>query len=38
LYDINSTPVLYLLNREKKIVAKRLSVEQLKDFIEKGIQ
>ncbi|MFN5884828.1 MAG: thioredoxin-like domain-containing protein [Bacteroidota bacterium] len=38
LYDINSTPVLYLLNKEKKIIAKRLSVEQLKDFIEKGIQ
>ena len=36
-FDINTTPVIYLLNRDKKIVAKRLSVEQVKDFIEKGL-
>lgn len=36
-YDVYSTPVIYLLGKEKKIIAKRLSVEQLKDFIEKGI-
>jgi peroxiredoxin len=34
LYDIYSTPVLYLLDENKKILAKRLSVEQLKDFIK----
>ncbi len=34
LYDIYSTPTIYLLDRTKKIIAKRLSVEQLKDFIK----
>ena len=34
LYDIYSTPVLYLLDENKKIVAKRLNVEQLKEFIK----
>ncbi len=38
LYDIYSTPVIYLLNEKKEIVAKRLSVDQVADFIEKGIQ
>lgn len=38
LYDINSTPVIYLLNKDKKIAAKRLTVEQIKEFIEKGIE
>jgi thiol-disulfide isomerase/thioredoxin len=36
-YDVYSTPVVYLLGKDKKIIAKRLSVEQLKEFIEKGI-
>lgn len=36
-YDVYSTPVVYLLGKDKKIIAKRLSIEQLKDFIEKGI-
>jgi thiol-disulfide isomerase/thioredoxin len=38
LYDIYSTPVIYLLNEKKEIIAKRLSVEQVADFIEKGIE
>lgn len=38
LYDIYSTPVIYLLDENKKIIAKRLSVEQVEDFIEKGIE
>jgi hypothetical protein len=37
-YDVYSTPVIYLLDENKRIVAKRLSVEQLKDFIEKGVK
>ncbi len=37
-YDVYSTPVIYLLDENKQIIAKRLSVEQLKDFIEKGIK
>jgi thiol-disulfide isomerase/thioredoxin len=38
LYDVYSTPVIYLLGRDKTIVAKRLSVEMILDFIGKGIQ
>lgn len=38
LYDIYSTPVIYLLNEKKEIIAKRLSVEQVEDFISKGIE
>ncbi|HVI43670.1 MAG TPA: redoxin domain-containing protein [Chitinophaga sp.] len=34
LYDVYSTPVIYLLDEKKKIVAKRLAVEQLQDFLE----
>ncbi len=36
-YDVYSTPVVYLLGKDKKIIAKRLSIEQVQDFIEKGI-
>ena len=32
-YDIYSTPVIYLLDKNKKIIAKRLSPEQLEDLI-----
>lgn len=35
LYDVYSTPVVYLLDEKKKILAKRLGVEQLNDFMEK---
>ncbi len=34
LYDIYSTPTAYLLDKNKYIIAKRLSIEQLKDFIK----
>lgn len=34
-YDIYSTPVVYLLDENKKILAKRLSVDQLKEFLDK---
>ena len=37
-YDVYSTPVIYLLDENKRIIAKRLSVDQLKDFIEKGVK
>lgn len=33
-YDIFSTPVIYLLDKDKKIKAKRLSVEQAVDMIK----
>ncbi len=34
LYNIFSTPVLIVLDKNKKIIAKRLLTEQLADFIE----
>jgi peroxiredoxin len=34
-YDIFSTPVIYLLDENKVILAKRLSVEQLKEFLDR---
>ncbi len=33
LYDIYSTPVIYLLDKDKKIIAKRLGAEDLENFI-----
>lgn len=33
LYDIYSTPVIYLLDEDKKIRAKRIDVEQLDEYI-----
>ena len=33
-YDIYSTPVLYVLDKDKKILAKRIGVEQLPDFLD----
>jgi thiol-disulfide isomerase/thioredoxin len=38
LYDIYSTPVIYLLDDKKKIVAKRIGVEQLPDFFNNGLK
>ncbi|MCW3462302.1 TlpA family protein disulfide reductase [Chitinophaga nivalis] len=35
LYDVYSTPVVYLLDEKKKIVAKRLGVEQLITFLDR---
>jgi len=34
-YDIFSTPVIYLLDEKKTIIAKRLGVDQLQEFIER---
>ena len=33
-YDIYSTPVLYVMDRNKKIIAKRIDVEKLEDFLK----
>jgi thiol-disulfide isomerase/thioredoxin len=33
-YDIYSTPVIYVLNKDKRIKAKRIGTEQLKDIIK----
>ena len=32
-YDIYSTPVIYLLDEQKRIIAKRLDTEKIRDFI-----
>lgn len=34
VYDIYSTPVMYILDENKKIIAKRLSTEDLPDFFK----
>jgi peroxiredoxin len=34
LYDVYSTPVTYLLDANKKIIAKRLGVDAITDFLE----
>ena len=35
LYDVYSTPMVYLLDDKKKIVAKKLGVEQLQEFLDR---
>ena len=37
-YDIKTTPMIYILNKDKEIIAKRLGVDQIKDFIERMIE
>ena len=34
-YDIYSTPVIYLLDKDKKILAKRISYKQISKIIER---
>ena len=34
IYDINGTPVIYLLDKDKKIIAKKLKAENIIAFIE----
>ena len=33
-YNVDSTPLIYILDRDKKIIAKRLAVEDLASFID----
>ncbi|MRG46384.1 DUF5106 domain-containing protein [Chitinophaga sp. SYP-B3965] len=37
-YDVYSTPLVYLLDENKKILAKRLGVEQLEEFLERDLK
>ena len=37
-YDIMTTPVIYILNRKKEIIAKHLGVEQIAQFLKNYIQ
>jgi hypothetical protein len=34
LYDVTLTPTLYLLDKEKRIIAKKLTLQQLNDLLE----
>jgi hypothetical protein len=34
LYDVYQTPMLYLLDKDKKILAKKLNYEQLNEFLD----
>jgi len=38
LFDIYSTPVIYVLDANKKIIAKRISEESLKDILENELK
>jgi len=38
LYDVYQTPLLYLLDKDKRIVAKKLSLEQLNEVIDLKIK
>ena len=33
-FDVYSTPVIYILDKDKKIIAKRIGVDQIDDFLE----
>jgi len=37
-YDIYSIPLVFLLDENKKIIAKRINVEQLEDIITRQIE
>jgi len=37
LYDVYSTPTIYLLNKNKKIVAKRIGVESVQKFLKQNL-
>ncbi len=37
-YDIYSTPVIYLLDRDKKIIAKRISAETVENILKENIR
>ncbi len=37
-YDIKSTPKIFVLDKEKEIIAKRLGIDQLEDFINRMIE
>jgi hypothetical protein len=36
-YDIYSTPVIYILDEKKKIIAKRIGVEQVDEILDSYI-
>ena len=37
IYDISSTPVTYLLDKNKMILGKKMSIEQIEDYIDREV-
>lgn len=37
-YDIRSTPMIFVLDKNKKIIAKRISVDQLPSFLDRALE
>ena len=37
-YNLETTPIIYVLDAQKKIIAKKLDVDQIEDFINKQIE
>lgn len=37
-YDIRATPTIFVLNKDKKIIAKRLDIDQIANFVEHKLQ
>jgi hypothetical protein len=38
LYDVYQTPMLYLLDKDKRIIAKKLSYQQMDDLLKVKLQ
>jgi hypothetical protein len=38
LYDVFKTPTFYLLDKDKKIIAKNLTVDQFHDFLQSQLK
>jgi hypothetical protein len=38
LYNVYSTPTIYILDKDKKIIAKKLGPEQIEDFLKNEIK
>jgi hypothetical protein len=36
-YDVYSTPIIYVLDKDKKIIAKRIDIDVLKKFLKNMI-
>ncbi|MFC2123318.1 redoxin domain-containing protein [Bacteroidota bacterium] len=37
-YDLKTTPIIYILNSDKEIIAKKIGAEQVEDFINRMIE
>ena len=38
LYDVTSTPILYLLDKDKRIIGKKLTIQQMNELLEEKIK